>query len=698
MSLKEIIPYVLLDVAIVVAAARIMGQLFRRIGQPAVIGEIVAGIALGPTLLGALPGNLDTLLFPPDVRPYLSVIAQLGLALFMFIVGLEVDLSLIRGRGRAAGAIAGGSIALPFALGIGTAVLVYPWHSEVDGRPVPMLAFVLFLAVALSITALPVLARILTERGMQRTPIGVLALACAAIDDVLGWSLLAVVVAVAAGGDMAGVARILGLTLAFALVAFLVVRPLLARLVGWYDREGRLTPDMLAVILVGLFLSAWLTEIIGVHAIFGAFVFGAIMPRRGAAGLTRAILERLEQVSLLLLLPVFFVVAGLQVDVGSIGADGIWQLGLILVVAIVGKVIGGGVAARTQGMPRRSSTAIGLLMNTRGLTEIVILQVGVQLGLLGPAMFTIMVLMALVTTMMTGPLLKIVYPDRVLQRELDAADRAELGDVDAYTVLVSVPEGPHARAMAELGRRMAGAERPVRIVLARLLPAQVQLEVASGLGAELAMMAAAGDELRRLARELEASGDVHCSVVARFAPDPLAGLAELARTVDADVVVAPEVPAEEGAPGTVFSAALVLVRPGADADLDVVGEISDVTVLLDGGAGGRGALRLAAQAALARRGVLTVGATEGRRAARQAAAAVEALRRRGIDVRATGDLPASGLLVVPADALRTEAPETLGVLRVRPDEADLDEELEQSVERIALPAAAGSQEPVPPAP
>ncbi|MGE0301021.1 MAG: cation:proton antiporter, partial [Pseudonocardia sp.] len=547
MSLKEIIPYVLLDVAIVVAAARIMGQLFRRIGQPAVIGEIVAGIALGPTLLGALPGNLDTLLFPPDVRPYLSVIAQLGLALFMFIVGLEVDLSLIRGRGRAAGAIAGGSIALPFALGIGTAVLVYPWHSEVDGRPVPMLAFVLFLAVALSITALPVLARILTERGMQRTPIGVLALACAAIDDVLGWSLLAVVVAVAAGGDMAGVARILGLTLAFALVAFLVVRPLLARLVGWYDREGRLTPDMLAVILVGLFLSAWLTEIIGVHAIFGAFVFGAIMPRRGAAGLTRAILERLEQVSLLLLLPVFFVVAGLQVDVGSIGADGIWQLGLILVVAIVGKVIGGGVAARTQGMPRRSSTAIGLLMNTRGLTEIVILQVGVQLGLLGPAMFTIMVLMALVTTMMTGPLLKIVYPDRVLQRELDAADRAELGDVDAYTVLVSVPEGPHARAMAELGRRMAGAERPVRIVLARLLPAQVQLEVASGLGAELAMMAAAGDELRRLARELEASGDVHCSVVARFAPDPLAGLAELARSGDADGVVAPEVPAEGGA-------------------------------------------------------------------------------------------------------------------------------------------------------
>jgi len=228
MDLNHVIAFVLLDIAIVVVAARLVGRLFRRLGQPAVIGEIVAGIALGPTLLGAFPGQLDQVLFPADVRPYLSVIAQLGLALFMFIVGLEVDLSLIRGRQRIAGAVAAGSIVLPFALGAGIALILYPLHTQAQGETVNPLAFVLFLGVAMSITALPVLARILTERGMQRTPIGVLALACAAIDDVLGWSLLAIVVAVAAGGSVGGALVIMGWTVLFVLVMIFVVRPLLA--------------------------------------------------------------------------------------------------------------------------------------------------------------------------------------------------------------------------------------------------------------------------------------------------------------------------------------------------------------------------------------------------------------------------------------------------------------------------------------
>jgi Kef-type K+ transport system membrane component KefB len=688
-GLKEIIPFVLLDVAIVVGAARLMGNLFRRIGQPAVIGEIVAGIVLGPSLLGALPGDLDLVLFPTEVRGHLSVIAQLGLALFMFIVGLEVDLSLIRGRGRAAGAIAGGSIVLPFALGIGTALLLFPSHSTVDGRPVSMLAFVLFLGVALSITALPVLARILTERGMQRTPVGVLALACAAIDDVLGWSLLAVVVAVAAGGDAGGVVRILGLTVVFALVAFLVARPLLARIVTWYDRVGRLTPDMLAVVLVGLFLSAWATELIGVHTILGAFVFGAIMPRRGAAGLTRAILERLEQISLLLLLPVFFVVAGLQVDIGAVGADGVWQLPLILAVAIVGKVVGGGLSAVTQGMPRRPSLIVGLLMNTRGLTEIVILQVGVQLGLLDQAMFTLMVIMALVTTMMTGPLLTLVYPDRLLQRDLDELDRASLAEDVGYTVLVSVPPAPAGASLVTLGHRLAGVERPVQLVLCRLLPAHEQLEVASGLGAELALMAATGDELRALARSLEGNGRVRSSVVARFCPDPTTSIAELAGTVGADVVVVPEPPdGDAGALDVLAGLATgVLVRAASITSIASITSPGEVTVLLDGGAGGRAALRLAAQAALGGSGSLAVGATVGRRAARQVTAAVELLRRRGLEVRAVdGVLRGGGLLVVPVGAPEPlQADDTADgtvVLRVTPDSADLDENLERTVERI----------------
>ena len=684
MDTKVVIAFVLLDVAVVVAAARLAGRLFRRFGQPAVLGEIAAGIALGPTLLGLLPGDLDMLLFPMEVRGALAVIAQLGLVLFMFIVGLEVDMSLIRGRERAASAVAVSSMVVPFALGAGVAVVLYPLHDTVGDRPVPMLGFVLFLGVAMSITALPVLARILAERGMHRTQVGVLALACAVIDDVMGWVLLAVVVAVAAGGDVAGVARILGLTAVFAVLAFLVLRPLLARMTGWYDRAGRLTPDMLAAVLVGLLLSAFVTEQIGVHAIFGAFVFGAIMPRRGAAGLTREILERLEQVSLLLLLPVFFVVAGLQVDVAAVGVAGFWQLGLIMAAAIAGKFLAAMVAARTQRMPRRQATTIGLLMNTRGLTEIVILQVGVQLGLLDQRMFTLMVIMALVTTAMTGPLVRITYPDRVIQREIDAADRAEAGDAEAYTVLVALP-GERAAEFAELATQLAGREDPARVVLCRLLPAPPRLEVGSGVTSELAVIAAAGDELRGLATRLESDGRIRASVIVRFAVDPEAELAALAGTIGADFVVAAAPPGRTGT-GT------GLPRPAGVAGVEVrlgTGSPADprVVVLVDGDVGGRTAVRLGAQLALAREGELVVAGTAGKRAARQAAAAIAALRRAGVPVEAANEDAESvaGVLVTAASSEPAGGTdESVTLLRVHADDADQDDELDQVVARIRI--------------
>ncbi|MEJ3657677.1 cation:proton antiporter [Actinomycetes bacterium KLBMP 9759] len=701
MDLKHVIAFVLLDVAVVVIAARLMGRLFRRMGQPAVIGEIVAGIALGPTLLGAFPGDLDQVLFPPDVRPYLSVISQLGLALFMFIVGLEVDLSLIRGRQKAAGAVAAGSMVLPFALGSGVALVVYPFHSEVDGRQIPMLAFVLFIGVAMSITALPVLARILTERRMTRTPTGVLALACAAIDDVLGWSLLAIVVAVAAGGSAGGAGAIMGMTLLFALFMFFVVRPLLGKLVGWHRRAGRLTPDILAIVLAGLLLSAFATELIGVHAIFGAFVFGAVMPRKEAAALTHEILERLEQVSLSLLLPVFFVVAGLQVDIGAVGLSGIWEIALILVAAIGGKVIGAAAAARAQRMPQRQQLALGVLMNTRGLTELVILQVGVQLGVLDQSMFTLMVIMALVTTMMTGPLMKRVYPDRVLNRELAAAERAELGEVDAYTVLVDMPESADGRRLAELAARLSGREQPAKVVLCRLLPAQVELEFASGLGAELAMIASAGDELRVLARELEAAG-TPCSVVARFSGDVGTDLAALAESLSADIVLLPgDMPSEveqsrtAGADGTVRTAVagrleVLLAGLAAVQETTVVvaefGEkgatspaTKDVAALVDGAAGGRAALRIGSHLSLRAGSGLAVAGT-----GKRSAAAVDALSRHGVDA-AAGDAVDTLTLVLPIDAETPSGMSTATtLLRVRPAAADVDDDLGQAVARVAL--------------
>lgn len=684
MDPKVVIPLVLLDVAIVVVAARLAGHLFRRLGQPAVIGEIAAGIALGPTLLGLLPGDLDTVLFPPEVRGHLSVIAQLGLALFMFIVGLEIDVSLIKGRGRTAGVVAAGSMVLPFALGAGVALLLYPQHSVTARGPVSHAGFVLFLGVAMAITAMPVLARILTERRMQRTRVGVLALAAAVIDDVLGWSLLAVVVAVAAGGDVAGVARILGLTVVFALFAFLGLRPLLARLVDRYERAGTLTPDMLAIVLAGLLASAVVTEWIGIHAIFGAFIFGAIMPRSGAAGLTRAILERLEHVSLLLLLPVFFVVAGLGVNVAAIGLDGVWQLGVILVAAIVGKVVGATTAARTQRLPRREATTLGILMNTRGLTEIVILQVGLQLGLLDQTMYTLMVLMALITTAMTGPLVRIFYPPRVVDRELAAADRAAAGEQDAYTVVVAVPDerGPE---LADLAAMLVGHETPGRLVLTRLLPAPPPLEVGSGVSADLAAITQAGQELRQLAARVHGTG-LGCSAIARFSGDPAADLAGLAATLHADVVVAVlDEPPAGSAPVTIpvtmpGHTSAVRVRLGP-----VPGEPGPVAVLTDGAAGGRAAVRLAAQLALGGGQVLGVTAGPGRRAERQATVAATELRRIGIPVQ---DVPAPRLLVVPAGAqVSTDTTaENATMLVVDPDEADRDDELEQVVGRITVQA------------
>lgn len=704
----HIIAYVLLDVAIVVIAARLMGRLFVRIGQPAVIGEIVAGIALGPTLLGLLPGGLDVLLFPPDVRPYLNVVAQLGLALFMFIVGMEVDLSLIRGRQRAAGSVAAGALVLPLILGCAAAVVLFPLHSvNAEGEPINQLAFILFLGVAMSITALPVLARILTERGMHRTQTGVLALAAAVIDDVLGWALLAVVVAVAAGGDPAGVGRIMGLTLAFVAIMFFVVRPLLARMVPWHKTAGKLTPDMLAVILAGLLLSAWVTDWIGVHSIFGAFLFGAIMPRRDAGALSHEILGRLEQVSLSLLLPVFFVVAGLQVNVGSLGVDGIWQLALILAVAIGGKVLGAAAGAKLQRSPRRQVWALGVLMNTRGLTEIVILQVGLQLGVLDSEMFTLMVLMALITTAMTGPLMRRIYPDRVLDREIaaaKAAEQAELGEADAYTVLAVVPEGPDtARRTAELARELTGHEGPARVVLCRLLATDDDLEVASGLGAQLAELAAVGDELRRLAAELESSG-VAGSTVARFAGDPAADLAELAVRLGADVVLLidtaerdPDAPAGETSPalaGQLLALNAVpdvtVVVAGARARLAGQGAGRRIGVVVDGGAGGRAAVRIGTQLALRAGGGVAVAPVDGRRA-RRATTATTALNRHGVPAEAVEAtvVAQAGVLVLPLDVpVPDDVDAAAGVLRVRPTAADVDDEMEQVIERIAVNPAA----------
>ncbi len=418
---KHGIAFLLLDVAVVIAAAYIGGRVARAVRQPPVVGEIAAGIALGPSVLGLLPGGFDAWLFPEDVRPMLGALAQIGLVLFMFLVGLELDVRLVRGRERSAGIISVSSILLPFALGVGLGVVIYPSHNTVGGETIPMLGLALFLGAAMSITAFPVLARILADRGMQRTVPGVMSLAAAAVDDLLAWILLAFVVAVIGGDNPMAVAGTFGLTVVYMVTMIFVIRPLLHRLIAWRDAAGRLTHDILGVILVGLFLSAAATDLIGIHQIFGAFVFGIMMPRVGASALTRDVFDRLEQTGAVLLLPMFFVITGLSVNLLGITGAGWWQLGLVLAVAMSGKFIGAFVGARATGIPARQSSAIAVLMNTRGLTELVILSAGRELGILSDDLFAIMVVMALVTTVVTEPLLRVVYPSSMVERDIAAA-------------------------------------------------------------------------------------------------------------------------------------------------------------------------------------------------------------------------------------------------------------------------------------
>lgn len=607
----HIFAFVILDIAVIIVVARLFGRLARKLNQPAVIGEIVAGIALGPSLLGLLPGDLDGHLFPTDVIPYLKILSQLGLVLFMFIVGLELDLALIRGRGRRAGVISVSSIILPFALGAAATLVLHPLHDVVDGKPVSLLALVLFMGVAMSITAFPVLARILNDRGMHRTAVGVIALSAAAIDDIVAWTLLAFVYAVASGNSPLAVLRIVALTAVFAAVMFLIVKPLLARMPNWYKNSGRITPDIFAVVLVGILLSALATERIGIHEIFGAFIFGAIMPREGAQEFTREILERLEQLAVSLLLPIFFVIAGFGVDLtGFRDPSLIWQLLLILGVAIGGKFVGAFVGARLQRMPVQQSAAVGVLMNTRGLTELVILLIGKQVGVLDTAMFTMMVVMALVTTIMTGPLLSIVYPPRAVERDIEAAEKSALGDAQTYRVLVLADSTPNALTdrMLRLADAALAGRRPGEILLSRFLASDeaTTLEVGSGGLPDLAALAEAADGLKKYLAEVTVT-NATVMPMCRFGSATGDDLLRQVASTDADVVVVSE--DWERRHPTVFAdldGVLVLVVPaeapsvwlqsGTSPALGVADEA--VVARDDGTATGARAVVVAARAAL----------------------------------------------------------------------------------------------------
>jgi Kef-type K+ transport system membrane component KefB len=401
----------LIEVLVVIGGSRLVGWLFRSIGQPLVIGEIVAGIALGPSLLGWLAPDLAGALFPQSAIPFLNVLSQIGLIFFMFLIGLELDPKYLKGNLKTAVVTSGVSILVPFSLAGILSLVIYPILSN---NSVSFTAFALFLGAAMSITAFPVLARIITENNLQNTRLGTLALTCAAVDDVTAWCLLALAIAVTRTNSMAGAVPIIIYSVIYIGAMLTGGRWLLKILSIYYDRTGKLSQLMLAGIYMAVVSSALITEAIGIHLIFGAFLLGAAMPKNPR--LVREIAQKTEDFVLIFLLPVFFAYSGLKTQIGLLNSPELWLLcAAVLGVAIVGKYVGTYYAARSCQIDRQEASALGWLMNTRGLTELIVLNIGLELGVISPILFTMLVIMALVTTFMTSPLLEWTYPKKSIR-------------------------------------------------------------------------------------------------------------------------------------------------------------------------------------------------------------------------------------------------------------------------------------------
>ena len=630
MSLNDV-QLLLADVAFIIILARLLGTAAKLLGQPPVLGEILAGVLLGPTFFH---GTITKALFPTSLIPPLTALADIGLVLFMFVVGYEVDLRLIRGRERVAVGVSTFSVILP--LGLGTALGVWLAHRNHLHH---VSTFALFIGTAMAATAFPVLARILTDRGLHRTRIGGIALASAAIADVLAWTLLAVVVALAGSSAQWKVL----LAIPYAAAMFGIVRPLLRRLSRFYLQAGRLTPNILATVLAGLLLSCYATNWMGLHFIFGAFLFGVIMPRENVLGLREEILERLEQVSVLVLLPIYFVVSGLSINLSTIGSSGLEELGAILVVAIVGKLVGAYLGAQLTGVRGRNAGVIATLMNTRGLTELVILGVGLQLHILTKPLYALMVVMALVTTAMSGPLLKAIYPDRVMQRDLAAADRAELAGGPAYRILVLIDRLDTAGTLVDIGADLAATRSGSELALAHLvsLRADQRLEVGSGLGGELLQMTLVMGQLHALAERAAARG-APATVLSRFSDDVAGELSAYVTAAEPDTIVlnSGHDPYEDEAYGSIRAdgrVRLVIVSgPVPDAP-------TAVAVSSGHGADADAARSVATQLAAARHLPLVLARADGRRSR----SGVAELTHRGI--QASSGPPPDGALLVTGE-------------------------------------------------
>ncbi|EXZ99396.1 sodium/hydrogen exchanger family protein [Bacteroides fragilis str. S23 R14] len=409
-NLHHPLSILLIQIIAVLLMVRLFGFLFKHIGQPGVIGEIVAGIVLGPSVLGYFFPDVFQALFPPESLTNLELLSQVGLVLFMFVIGMELDFSVLKNKINETLVISHAGILVPFFLGI---VASYWIYEEYAAAQTAFLPFALFIGISMSITAFPVLARIIQERNMTKTSLGTLAIASAANDDVTAWCLLAVVIAIAKAGTFASALYAIGLTALYIIIMFMVVRPFLKKVGEVYANQEVINKTFVALILLILIISSTLTEIIGIHALFGAFMAGVVMPP--SIGFRKVMMEKVEDIALVFFLPLFFAFTGLRTEIGLINSPALWGVCLLLItVAVAGKLGGCAVAARLVGESWKDSFTIGTLMNTRGLMELVALNIGYEMGVLPPSIFVILVIMALVTTFMTTPLLHLV--ERIFAR------------------------------------------------------------------------------------------------------------------------------------------------------------------------------------------------------------------------------------------------------------------------------------------
>jgi len=430
-NLHHPLALLLAQIITIIFVARLFGYICTKLKQPAVIGEMIAGIVLGPSLVGFYFPEFSAFLFPKESLGNLQFLSQIGLILFMYIVGMELDLSVLRKKAHDAVVISHASIIIPFALGVGLSYLIY---KEFAPPGVQFSSFALFLAIAMSITAFPVLARIVQERGLQKTKLGTVVITCAAADDITAWCILAAVIAIVKAGSFTSSIYVILMAVAYVLLMIKIVRPFLKRVGELQSKQGIISKSVVAIFFLTLIISSYATEVIGIHALFGAFMAGAIMPEN--TKFRNLFIEKVEDVALVLLLPLFFVFTGLRTQIGLLNDSHLWfTAGLIILTAVTGKFIGSALTAKFLRMSWKDSLTIGALMNTRGLMELIVLNIGYDLGVLSPEIFAMMVIMALFTTFMTGPSLDIINYFFKKSKTMENEDTEE--DRSQYKVLLS---------------------------------------------------------------------------------------------------------------------------------------------------------------------------------------------------------------------------------------------------------------------